>query len=139
MVQYLLNFFLAGQVKRQEELLAAVESIDADFYQALLNYFARNPDGEESLVQFLLADSALNLELFTFLAHQSEIVRPDQVGPLLRGIASHHAGVLPVWKELVEQLFEAGLVKVVFATATLSAGINMPARTNGYFSIEPSH
>ena len=48
---------------------------------------------------------------------------------LKRGIASHHAGLLPAWKELVEELFQEGLIKVVFATETLAAGINMPART----------
>ncbi len=48
---------------------------------------------------------------------------------LKRGIASHHAGLLPAWKELVEELFQKGLIKVVFATETLAAGINMPART----------
>ncbi len=48
---------------------------------------------------------------------------------LTRGIASHHAGMLPTFKESVEQLFSAGLVKVVFATETLALGINMPART----------
>ena len=44
---------------------------------------------------------------------------------LLRGIAAHHAGVLPAWKELIEELFQQGLIKVVFATETLAAGINM--------------
>ena len=48
---------------------------------------------------------------------------------LKKGIASHHAGLLPAWKELVEELFQEGLIKVVFATETLAAGINMPART----------
>ena len=48
---------------------------------------------------------------------------------LLRGIAAHHAGVLPAWKELIEELFQQGLIKVVFATETLAAGINMPARS----------
>jgi superfamily II RNA helicase len=48
---------------------------------------------------------------------------------LTRGIAAHHAGVLPAWKELIEELFQQGLIKVVFATETLAAGINMPART----------
>ncbi|MFZ9826437.1 MAG: DEAD/DEAH box helicase, partial [Vulcanococcus sp.] len=48
---------------------------------------------------------------------------------LMRGIAAHHAGVLPAWKELIEELFQQGLVKVVFATETLAAGINMPARS----------
>ena len=48
---------------------------------------------------------------------------------LTRGVASHHAGMLPTFKESVEQLFSVGLVKVVFATETLALGINMPART----------
>ena len=43
--------------------------------------------------------------------------------------ASHHAGLLPAWKNLVEKLFQKGLIKVVFATETLAAGINMPARS----------
>lgn len=47
---------------------------------------------------------------------------------LERGLASHHAGMLPVFKEIVEELFVRGLVKAVFATETLALGINMPAR-----------
>ncbi|UYM05062.1 DEAD/DEAH box helicase [Solicola gregarius] len=48
---------------------------------------------------------------------------------LSRGIASHHAGLLPTFKECVEELFSRGLVKAVFATETLALGINMPARS----------
>ena len=48
---------------------------------------------------------------------------------LRRGIAAHHAGMLPAFKEVVEELFTAGLVRAVFATETLALGINMPART----------
>jgi ATP-dependent RNA helicase HelY len=48
---------------------------------------------------------------------------------LERGIAAHHAGMLPVFKEIVEELFVEGLVHVVFATETLALGINMPARS----------
>ncbi|TCP50900.1 ATP-dependent RNA helicase HelY [Tamaricihabitans halophyticus] len=48
---------------------------------------------------------------------------------LERGVAAHHAGLLPAFKETVEELFVRGLVKVVFATETLALGINMPART----------
>ncbi|WP_043535161.1 DEAD/DEAH box helicase, partial [Actinomyces polynesiensis] len=48
---------------------------------------------------------------------------------LERGIAAHHAGLLPVMKETVEKLFTRGLVRVVYATETLALGINMPART----------
>jgi len=45
------------------------------------------------------------------------------------GVAAHHAGLVPVFRETVEECFAAGLLKVVFATETLSLGINMPARS----------
>jgi ATP-dependent RNA helicase HelY len=48
---------------------------------------------------------------------------------LRRGIAAHHAGLLPTFKEVVEELFAGGLIRAVFATETLALGINMPART----------
>ena len=48
---------------------------------------------------------------------------------LYKGLAVHHAGMLPSWKVTVEKLFQRGLIKAVFATETLAAGINMPART----------
>jgi ATP-dependent RNA helicase HelY len=53
----------------------------------------------------------------------------DFLDGLTAGIAAHHAGMLPAFKETVEELFEEGMVKVVFATETLSLGINMPAKT----------
>lgn len=46
-----------------------------------------------------------------------------------RGVAAHHAGMVPIFKETTEKLFAQGLVKVVYATETLALGINMPART----------
>ena len=68
--------------------------------------------------------------LDAFIAATPEAVRDGgHAEALLRGIAAHHAGVLPAWKELIEELFQQALVKVVFATETLAAGINMPART----------
>jgi len=48
---------------------------------------------------------------------------------LRRGFAAHHAGMIPVFKQTVEELFVRGLVRAVFATETLALGINMPART----------
>ncbi len=48
---------------------------------------------------------------------------------LSRGFAAHHAGMLPLFREIVEELFTAGRVRAVFATETLALGINMPART----------
>ncbi|MGP6171176.1 DEAD/DEAH box helicase [Microbacterium sp. A204] len=53
----------------------------------------------------------------------------EWVENLERGVASHHAGLLPAFKEVVEELFRRKLVRVVFATETLALGINMPART----------
>jgi ATP-dependent RNA helicase HelY len=53
----------------------------------------------------------------------------DFLDGLTRGVAAHHAGMLPAFKQVVEQLFVRGLCKVVFATETLALGINMPART----------
>ncbi len=48
---------------------------------------------------------------------------------LERGVAAHHAGMLPTFKETVEELFQQGLLKAVFATETLALGINMPAKS----------
>ena len=53
----------------------------------------------------------------------------DWLEGLQRGFAAHHAGMLPTFKEVVEELFTDGLVKAVFATETLALGINMPARS----------
>ena len=57
-----------------------------------------------------------------------EAVRSEYEAPLLRGVAAHHAGCLPAWKVLVEECFQEQLLKLVFSTETLAAGINMPAR-----------
>jgi superfamily II RNA helicase len=76
------------------------------------------------------AESAqLKIRIDEFIDRNPEAVRAGQVEPLYKGIAAHHAGILPAWKVLVEELFGLGLIKVVFATETLAAGINMPART----------
>ena len=53
----------------------------------------------------------------------------DFVEGLSRGFAAHHAGMLPTFREIVEELFTAGRIRAVFATETLALGINMPART----------
>ena len=84
--------------------------------------------GELSLVNEQEA-AALKVHIDEFLSRNPDAGRAGQVEPLYRGIAAHHAGILPAWKGFVEELFQMGLVKVVFATETLAAGINMPART----------
>ena len=54
----------------------------------------------------------------------------EHILPLLkRGIGIHHGGLLPLLKEVIEILFQEGLIKVLFATETFSIGLNMPAKT----------
>lgn len=64
-----------------------------------------------------------------YIAENPHLYGNKHIDYLLCGVASHHAGLLPGWKILVEKLFQKGLLKVVFATETLAAGINMPARS----------
>ncbi|KAF9429147.1 ATP-dependent RNA helicase mtr4, partial [Entomortierella beljakovae] len=60
----------------------------------------------------------------------------EHILPLLRrGIGIHHAGLLPILKEVIEILFQEGLVKVLFATETFSIGLNMPAKTVVFTSV----
>lgn len=67
--------------------------------------------------------STINSEDLELLGHH------EWLAALERGVAAHHAGLLPVFKSCVEELFQRGLLKAVFATETLALGINMPART----------
>ncbi len=54
---------------------------------------------------------------------------PDFLDNLRRGLAAHHAGMVPAFREIVEACFERNLLSVVFATETLALGVNMPARS----------
>ncbi|MFN5857294.1 MAG: DEAD/DEAH box helicase, partial [Pseudanabaenaceae cyanobacterium] len=73
--------------------------------------------------------ASLKTQIDAFVAANPELMVSKQLEGLYRGIAAHHAGILPAWKGLIEELFQQGLIKVVFATETLAAGVNMPART----------
>lgn len=70
-----------------------------------------------------------------YLAENPYLESNKHIEYILNGVASHHAGLLPGWKVLVEKLFQKGLIKVVFATETLAAGINMPARSTVISSV----
>lgn len=76
--------------------------------------------GERAEIQHIIDD---------YIAENPHLYNNKHIQYLLCGVASHHAGLLPAWKNLVEKLFQKGLIKVVFATETLAAGINMPARS----------
>ncbi|XP_060214423.1 DExH-box ATP-dependent RNA helicase DExH15 chloroplastic [Lycium barbarum] len=106
-----------------------------DMLPAVWFIFSRK--GCDAAVQYLedcrLLDecemSEVELALKRFRIQYPDAVRVSAVKGLRRGVAAHHAGCLPLWKSFIEELFQRGLVKVVFATETLAAGINMPART----------
>lgn len=60
----------------------------------------------------------------------------EHILPLLkRGIGIHHGGLLPILKEVIEILFQEGLIKCLFATETFSIGLNMPAKTVVFTSV----
>lgn len=125
----LLHFFLVGNLELQNSVLSYFTEENETLANLIREYLAQNPQAETNLLTYLVANPNQKYLLWQFLCEQSQIARIDQIEPLMRGIAAHHAGLLPAWKELVERLFESALVKIVFATATLAAGINMPART----------
>jgi superfamily II RNA helicase len=70
-----------------------------------------------------------------FTSENSNLSNHPHLPYLYEGMSVHHAGMLPSWKAMVEKLFQKGLLKVVFATETLAAGINMPARSTVISSI----
>jgi ATP-dependent RNA helicase HelY len=122
---------------------SVVEALDADGLLPAIHFiFSRN--GCDAAVRQCLSwgvrlttpDERAQIRL---LAEERTAALPDAdlgvlgwsewVEALERGIAAHHAGLLPAFKETVEELFRRGLVKVVFATETLALGVNMPARS----------
>ncbi|MFB9903481.1 DEAD/DEAH box helicase [Allokutzneria oryzae] len=132
-----------GQRYRPPGRPDVVERLDgAGLLPAILFIFSRN-GCDDSVRQCLRAGVRLTTE--SEVARIREIVREktselpegdltvlgfwEWKEALERGIAAHHAGLLPAFKETVEELFVQGLVKAVFATETLALGINMPART----------
>lgn len=88
-------------------------------------------DCKELGFSLLTNDERLELaSLIKAKVSKSEYLKKHRLlGLLHQGVSVHHAGLLPQWKSLVENLFSKGLIKVVFATETLAAGINMPAKT----------
>ena len=79
---------------------------------------------EEVEARSIIQNWALDNEAVASLDSENE-----RIQLLTRGVAAHHAGLLPQYKTLVEDLFKKGLVKACFATETLAAGVNLPART----------
>ncbi len=113
-------------------------------------YFCFSRKGCESNARYYgsgVHDSLLNpsqqaeiLEQFDALCTQFDIAADKEIAEFRRlisnGIAYHHAGMLPTLKEVVERLFTSGLIQLLFTTETFAVGINMPACTVVFDSLE---
>ena len=113
-------------------------------------YFCFSRKGCESNANSLVHGSQLQLldkrqqtqilEQFDELCVQFDIVEEKKIDEFRRliscGVAYHHAGMLPTLKEVVERLFTSGLIQLLFTTETFAVGINMPACTVVFDSLE---
>jgi ATP-dependent RNA helicase DOB1 len=90
-----------------------------------LSKFELNSTEEQELVVNIFTNAIDNLS-----EDDKQLPQISNLLPLLRrGIGIHHGGLLPILKEVIEILFQEGLIKVLFATETFSIGLNMPAKT----------
>ncbi len=143
-----------GKIKAKREGARIAQSMQAkpceDFYKSLTRKL--NAEGKLPAIYFVFSKRD-SRHLLKLLSNEAEILTNDReqkeilsiierykeegvylgerlnVDALRKGYAVHNAGLLPSQKTLVEELFQKKLVKVVIATETLSAGINMPAKT----------
>lgn len=112
-----------------------------DLLPAIVFIFSRNQCDEaaEACIRdgVRLTDSAQRTEISEIIDSRVEMFSDDDLAALNfsrfanqleAGIGSHHAGLVPAFKEIVEECFIKGLVRLVFATETLAVGLNMPAR-----------
>lgn len=90
-----------------------------------------NTDEERDMVHTVFTNAISNLS-----DDDRQLPQIEHILPLLkRGIGIHHGGLLPILKEVIEILFQEGLLKVLFATETFSIGLNMPAKTVVFTSV----
>ena len=126
------SFRLNSKVISEDSLSAIFDNSDLAIDRQELNPF--ETDNIPSIAEHgLLSVTEIEQVIFrvkTFNTDNEEIKFDDEtVENFLFGVGSHHAGQLPAHKAFVEALFRSQLMKVVFATETLAAGINMPARS----------
>src|SRR5699024_2753061 len=98
---------------------------DAAVQQCARSRLRLTDDAERGRIRAVLDEQLAEIGI-----EDEEVLRLDTFRrAALDGVAAHHAGMLPLLKTVVEELFAEGLIKVVFATETLALGINMPARS----------
>lgn len=129
--------------RRTPPRFAVIDALDAEGLLPAIYFIFSRAGCEAAVEQCLKAGLRLTnaqeeSEIRLLVEQRSAAIPPEDLDvlgywswsqALARGVAAHHAGMLPVFKETVEELFSRGLVKIVFATETLALGINMPARS----------
>jgi ATP-dependent RNA helicase DOB1 len=105
---------------------------DCEQYATALKGCDFNEDAEKQSIKKIYANAISSLS-----EDDQQLPSIALMLPLLqRGIGIHHGGLLPIIKEVIELLFQEGLLKMLFTTETFSMGINMPAKTVVFTSIE---
>ncbi|MBQ8476007.1 DEAD/DEAH box helicase, partial [bacterium] len=134
--------YFSKKEKPKNPVTNIVEALkEKDMLPAIYFTFSRKKCDEQARkclkLELLSKDEQIELNNIVdeYIKENTYLENNPQLDLIRQGIASHHAGLLPGWKALVEKLFQKGLIKVVFATETLAAGINMPARTTVISSI----
>lgn len=98
---------------------------DCEAHALTMSKFEYNTAEEQDLISNIFNNAIENLS-----PEDRQLPQITNILPLLkRGIGIHHGGLLPLLKEIIEILFQEGLIKVLFATETFSIGLNMPAKT----------
>lgn len=105
---------------------------ECEAYALKMSSLAFNDDSEKAMVTKVFESAIENLS-----DEDKTLPQIQHILPLLRrGIGVHHSGLLPILKETIEILFQENLIKVLFATETFSIGLNMPAKTVVFTSVE---
>jgi ATP-dependent RNA helicase DOB1 len=137
-----------GNRKPQSDIYKIVKMIMLKNYNPVIVFSFSKRECEEYALQMSQltfndeSEKALVLKVFnsaieTLSKEDQELPQIQHILPLLkRGIGVHHSGLLPLLKETIEILFQEGLIKVLFATETFSIGLNMPAKTVVFTSVE---
>ena len=120
-----IHFNLITQLKDKQMLPAIDFVFSKRKCDDLANYFVKKNKSLLSNEE----EKEINKILDNFEKQNKYLPKQYNREMLTRGVAVHHAGLLPMQKDLIEKLFQKKLIKAVFATETLAAGINMPART----------
>jgi len=109
----------------QPAIIFSFSKMDCEALAVQLAKFDFNNDNEKNMIDEIIKNATASLSDEEYQLYQIQNMIPI----LKRGIGVHHSGLLPLLKEIIEILFQEGLVKILFATETFSIGLNMPAKT----------